>query len=136
MNKKTYLDAELASLHAEQQVVQAVTNLGHHDHDANLFGGRTNVVLHVVVGGEGVKGSLEVFCGRLILGRGGSEVDAHEEALEDRVGELLQVEDVVAVGGEEGGHCVDDAWLVRARQSEDVIRHCMVWYGMIWLVRM
>lgn len=103
-----------------------MANLGHHDHDAHLLGGETNVVLHLVVGSEGVKGSLEMLGGRLILGRGGGEVDAHEEALEDGVGELLQVEDVVAVGGEEGGNCVDDAWLVRARQSEDVVRHGIV----------
>ena len=52
---------------------------------------------------------------------GRAKVHAHEEAARHGVAELLQVEDVVAVRGEDGGHGVDDAGLVRAREREDVV---------------
>lgn len=51
---------------------------------------------------------------------------AHEEVVGGGVGELLQVEHVVALGGEDAGDGVDDAGLVGAAEREDVAggRHC------------
>lgn len=45
---------------------------------------------------------------------------AHEEVVGGGVGELLQVEHVVALGGEDAGDGVDDAGLVGAAEREDV----------------
>lgn len=113
-----HLDAELAGLHAEQQVVEAVADLGHHDEDARLPRDGPNVVGHLILGRELVEGLGEVR--RVRLGDG-AKVHAHEEPTGGRVGELLQVQDVVLVQGEDTGDGVDDAGLVRAGQREDVV---------------
>lgn len=113
-----HLDVQLARLHAEEQVVEAVANLGHHDEHAHLARHRPNVPRHLVLRGERRKRRHEVL-GR--FGRRGAKVHAHEEALRDGVGELLQVENVVLVGCENARHCVHDARLVGARQREDVV---------------
>lgn len=112
------LHAQLASLHAEEKIVQTVTNLGNHDKNASLAGDRTNIVVHLVIGGELFESLGEVL-GGLALGR--AEVNSHEETLRDGVGELLEVENVVLVFGEDASHGKDDARLVRARQGKDVI---------------
>lgn len=62
-----HVDQQLARLHAEQQVVEAVANLGHHDEHAGLALERAEVVLHGVVGGEGLEVGLEVGGGLGIL---------------------------------------------------------------------
>lgn len=115
-----HLDQQLARLHAEQQVVEAVANLGHHDEHARLALEGAEVVLHAVLGRQRLEVGLEVRRGRGVGGRGRAEVHAHEEAVGVRVGELLQVEHVVALGGEDARHGVDDAGLVRAAEREDV----------------
>lgn len=93
-----HLDAQLARLGAEQQVVEAVANLGHHDEHARLLRHRPDLVVHLDLGGQGVEGRSEG-----VYRRCGPEVDTHEELVGDRVGELLQVDDVDAVGGEDAG---------------------------------
>lgn len=95
-----------------------MANLGHHDEHAHLAGDGPNVVVHGVLGGEGLEGRDQVL-GRLGLGR--AKVHAHEEAVGHGVAELLQVQDVVLVGGEDARHGVHDAGLVRAGQREDVV---------------
>lgn len=110
------LDAELAGLGAEEQVVEAVADLGDHDQHAHLAGDGPDVVVHLQVGGQGLKGPLQG------LGGGdGAKVHAHEELVGDGVGKLLQVHDVDALAGEDARHRVHDARLVRAGQGEDVV---------------
>lgn len=119
MHGKTYLHLELPRLHAKQQVVEAVPNLGHHDEHLHLLRHGPDVVGHLVRGGQLGKRPREV------LGRGGAglgpKVHAHEEAPRRGVAELLEVEHIVPVGGEDGRHGVDDARLVGAREREDVV---------------
>lgn len=105
------LHAQLAGLHAEEQVVETVADLGDHDEDTGLAGDGTNIVVHLVLGGELVE-SLDEVLGGLCLGR--AKVNTHEEALGDGIGELLEVENVVLVGGKDASHGIDDAGLVRA----------------------
>jgi hypothetical protein len=109
-------DAELLRLVAEEQVVQAMADLGHHDQDARLLGHGVNFVVHLQVFGQVCEGRLEGVCVLCM-----AEVDSHEEALGDRVRELLQVEDVEVLLGQESGDIVHDAGLVRAGQREDVV---------------
>ena len=118
-----HLDGELVHAEAVQQVVEAVANLGDHDEDAGLARGRLDLVVHAILGGELVKGLDEVRRGGdvLIFRLGGREVHAHEEALGDGVTVLLQVGNVVVLGGEDAGDGVDDARTVGAGQGEDVI---------------
>lgn len=124
-----HLDVELARLHAEEQVVQAVPDLGHHDHDPRLPRHGVKLVLGVVPRAQLLEGRRQVFHGRGVLilpfssvGRTARlKVHAHEEALGGAVAELLQVGDVVPVAGEDAGHGVDDAGLVRAREREDLV---------------
>jgi hypothetical protein len=62
------------------------------------------------------KGLLEGFCVLCM-----AKVHSHEEALRDGVGELLQIQDVEVLLGQESGDIVHDARLVRAGQGEDVV---------------
>lgn len=116
------VDAELAGLGAEEQVVEAVTDLGDHDQHAHLTGDRPDVVVHLQLGGQVLKGRLQG-----LSGGDRAEVHAHEELVGDGVGELLQVHDVDALAGEDARHRVHDTGLVRAGQGEDVamtLRSC------------
>lgn len=125
------VDAELARLGAEEQVVEAVADLGDHDQDAHLAGDRPDVVVHLQVGGQGLKGGLEG------LGGGdGAEVHAHEELVGDGVGKLLQLHHVDALASEDARHSVHNTRLVRAGQGEDVILALGGCHGRIcmWLV--
>ncbi|CAF3651502.1 unnamed protein product [Fusarium graminearum] len=117
-NNNGNLHAKLASLHAEEKIVETVTNLGDHDEDSGLAGNGTNIVFHLVLGGELVKSFSEVL-GRFGLGR--TKVNSHKETLRDGIGELLEVENVVLVVGKDTSHGINNAGLVGARQSEDVI---------------
>lgn len=122
-----HLNEQLASLHAEQQVVEAVANLGHHDEHAGAALQGPEVVGHAVLGGEGLEVGLEVLSRRGIGNvRGRAKVHAHEELVGDGVGELLQVEHVVALCGEDSRDGVDNAGLVGAAEGEDVAggSHC------------
>lgn len=122
-----HLDAQLARLGAEEQVVEAVADLGDHDEHAHLACHGPDVVCHGQVGGQGGKGRVQ--------GRGagdGAEVYAHEEFVGDGVGELLQVEDVDVLAGEDTCHGMHDAWLVRAGQGEDVVFALGGCHGAVW----
>lgn len=110
------LNAELLGLVAEEKVVQAVTDLGDHDQDARLLGHGVDFVVHLQVLCQFGEGLLEGFCVLCM-----AEVHSHEEALRDGVGELLQVEDVEVLLGQESGDIVHNARLVRAGQGEDVV---------------
>lgn len=55
-----HVNQQLARLHAEQQIVKAVANLGHHDEHAGLALEWAEVILHGVVSGEGLEVGLEV----------------------------------------------------------------------------
>ncbi|PCD30510.1 hypothetical protein AU210_010191 [Fusarium oxysporum f. sp. radicis-cucumerinum] len=103
--------AQLAGLHAEEEVVQTVADLGDHDENAGLAGDGADIVVHLVLGSELIESLDEVLGG---LGLGRSKVNTHEEALGDGIGELLEVENVVLVGGKDASHGIDDAGLVRA----------------------
>ena len=94
-------------------------NLGHHDEPLHAARDGPDVVRHGVLAGQGVKRADQVLRGGDALP--GRKVHAHEEALGHGVAELLQVEDVVAVGSKDGGDGVDDARLVGARQREDEV---------------
>lgn len=76
-----HVDAQLARLSAEEQVVEAVANFGDHDQDAHLAGDGPDVVVHLQLGGQGGEGGLQG------LGRGGdgAKVHAHEELVGDGV---------------------------------------------------
>lgn len=110
------LDPQLARLGPEQQVVEAVPDLGHHDEHAGFLRHRPDLVVHMNLGGQGLEGRSEG-----VYRRGGPKVDAHEELVGDGVGELLQVYDVDIVGGEDAGDRVNDAGLVRTGQRKYVI---------------
>lgn len=110
------VDAQLARLGPEEQVVETVADLGDHDEHPHLLGDGTDVIVHLQIGGQGRKGRLEG------LRRGhGPEVDAHEELVGYGIGELLQVHDVDSLAGKDTRHGVDDTGLVRAGQSQDII---------------
>lgn len=122
------VDPELARLGAEQQVVEAVADLGDHDQYAHLAGDGPDIVVHLQVGCQGLEGGFQGL-------RGGdeAEVHAHEELVGDWVGKLLQVHHVDALAGEDARHGVDDTWLIRAGQGEDIVIalsscHCEIGY--------
>ena len=105
------VDGELTGLGAEEQVVEAVADLGHHDQDPRLLRDGPDLVLHLVLGRELVEGLGQV------LGAGSrrrAKVHAHEELFRHGVGELLEIENVVALLREHASDGVDDTRLVRA----------------------
>lgn len=112
------VDAELASLLPEQQVVQTVTDLGHHDQNLGLGSHRPELVVHLQsIGQAGEVRNQKVGASLW----GGTKVDAHEEFFRRAVGELLQVEDVEVMLGKDARHGVDDAWLVRTGECQVVV---------------
>ena len=90
-----HLDGELAGGLPEEEVVEAVADLGDHDQHAGLLGGGVDRKVH----GQGLGGWFEggaqfldgqlgvLVCG-LGSGGGGSEVHAHKEALRGGIAEL------------------------------------------------
>ena len=105
------LDCELPCLLSEEQVVQAVSDLGHHDEDLWLGGHGPELVVHLQVTGE----ALEVWGQEVSPAlRRGPEVYPHEEFFRCAVGELLQIQDIEAVTGEDACHRVDDPWFIWA----------------------
>lgn len=116
------LNGQLSRLDSEQEIIQAVPNLGHHDQHPPLLRHRPDLVRDVVLFCQRGKGWPKVL-GR--LGRGRTKVHPHEEFFACWVGELLQVQNVVPLASKYAGHGVHDARLVRAGQGEDVfVRHC------------
>ena len=110
------LDLQLSGLDAEEEVVQAVSDLGYHDQDLGLGVYRADVIGHAHL--------LREISHRLLQGSELSrmaKVHAHEKHLGCRVGELLQVENGEILLCKQSGDSVHDACLVRARQSEEVI---------------
>lgn len=110
------VDGELARLLPEEEVVEAVADFGHHDEDLGLLRHGTQRVVHLHGGGERVE-----FRGEMGRGLGWTKVHSHEELLRVAVTELLEVQDVQAVLGEDARYGVDDAWFVRAGEREDVV---------------
>lgn len=106
-----HLDRQLARLLAEQQVVQAVPDLRHHDQHLGLGRHRPQLVVHVQLRRQGFEVPRQELRPRL---RRGPKVHAHEEFLRRPVRKLLQVQDVQVVPRKDPRHRVDDAWLVRA----------------------
>lgn len=113
-----HLNPQLSSLHPEQQIIQTMPNLRHHNHNPRLLHDRTNLIVHLILGSELIEGLGQVGGVRLF---NGAEVHAHEEALGGWVGELLEIKDVVLAFGEDACYGVDDAGLVRAGEGEDVV---------------
>lgn len=90
-----HLDGQLAGGLPEEQVVEAVADLGDHDEHAGLLGGGVDRKVHGQGLGGGFEGGAQVLDAQLgvLLGglggrRGGGEVHAHEEALRGGIAEL------------------------------------------------
>lgn len=97
-----------------------MADFGDHDHDTHLLSHRTYLVSHLVVGRQLVERGLQLSS-RAIGSRGRPEVHSHEKLIRVAVTELLQIQDVAAVGGEYGCHGMDNAWLIGAGQCQDLI---------------
>ena len=119
-----HLDRQLAGGLPEEQVIEAVADLGDHDQDTRLVGGGEELEGHRVRGGdrgegfaEGLKGgSRSIITGTSCIG---AEVHAHEEAVRGGIAKLRGVDDVQVVLDEETGHGADDAGPVGAGESEN-----------------
>ncbi len=112
------LHRQQSALVAEQQIVQAVADLRHHQHHARLVVGIAQfpVQLHLArqraeIGPQRCIADAAVFqC----------EVYAHEKQARLAVAELRGVDDVAAVIGQESRHAMNDSTLVQAREGQDV----------------
>lgn len=105
-----------------------MTNLGHHNQDTHLARNRSNIPLHLVLLSQLLKRLIQVL---RRLGRCRSKVHSHKELVGNGVTELLEVENVVLVVGEDARDGVDDARLVGAPEGEDVvIGHVECWLGL------
>lgn len=102
------IDAQLARLLSEEQVVQAMSDLGNHDQHFGLLSYWPQVVVHLDLAGQLIEGWSEKFS---VVGR--AKMYPHEKPFRRTVTELLQVEDIQAVLRKDGRHGVDDTWLVR-----------------------
>lgn len=114
------LDVKLAGRLAEEQVVQAVTNLGNHDHHPGLLGSGVDLIVHR----EGLCGRLKggaqlLELGDLISLGGRHKLHAHEEALRGKVAKLRGIDNVQVVLDEECRDGMDDARAIGAREGED-----------------
>jgi len=111
---------ELPALPAEQQVVQAVAVLAHHQQQARPPRQRVEAQVHVELRAH-VR-EQRVQRGRVGQVRRRLEVHAHEEqaggVVAFEVAELLRVDDVAAGLVEQAGDGVDDALRVAARQGQ------------------
>jgi hypothetical protein len=113
------LDVQAAGAAAEQQVVQAVAEPGHHDQGA----GRRRRVPQgpgdAVGLGDGAESVTQDFQVRVRIGN--IEVDPHEETALESIIELLALQDVSRVPDEKAAHGVDQSRTVGAREGEDVL---------------
>ena len=106
-----HLHGQFADPGAEQQVVEAVPELGHHDQHAALGTVRLQPPAHPeAVSHRGESGPQGVRGGGIAVGR---EVHPHEEVPFGAFAELLVVDDVAAVFQQEAGDGVDDARRLR-----------------------
>lgn len=93
-----------------------MADFGTHDQNAGLVGVGDNVVVHFEIRGQFGHGLCEMV-ERVCM----AEMDSHEELLMIWVGELLEIEDVEVVFGQDAGDCVDDSGLVGTREGKDMI---------------
>ncbi|ABA49823.1 hypothetical protein BURPS1710b_0776 [Burkholderia pseudomallei 1710b] len=114
------LDRQLARAVAEQQVVQAMADLRHEDHDARLHRRVVQLPAHRErlgerreLGAQGVERGRRAARARLL------EMHAHEEFAGAAVAELRRIEDIAAALEQKARDRVNDAAPVRARQFQD-----------------
>jgi hypothetical protein len=111
------LDVEGSGAAPEKQIVEAVTELGHHDQGA----GGGQCVAHLpgdpILLGYG--GETVTQCFQLRARIRHLEVHPHEKAVLEPVVELLALQDVAGVPHEVAGHRVDQSGSVRTGESED-----------------
>lgn len=82
------LDGELAGRGTEEEVVEAVADLGDHDQDAGLLGGGDELEVHGEGLGRGLEGLaqlIDVLLAGILVG---GEMRAHEESVRCRIAEL------------------------------------------------
>ena len=127
------LHRQLPAVHAEQQVVEAVTLLADQHHQSRLATGVVELPVHV----EDFRERREAFVQHIDLGRARHvEMHAQEEAPGFVVAELLRVQDVAAGLVQETGHAIDDAGGVRAGEGQDMVAaHAGFGSGVIRSVR-
>ncbi|KAG0162004.1 hypothetical protein DFQ30_004542, partial [Apophysomyces sp. BC1015] len=111
------LDRKLSGAVSEQQVVQAVPDLRHHDHDARLDACIVQFPSHPELRGQ----RLEVRAQRVQPGIAADllEVHAHEELTRVAVAELRGVQDIATALEQEPGHRMDDARPVGTGEFEN-----------------
>ena len=108
------IPAQAAATPAEDQIVEAVPELGHHDQNA-LLGLVVDVELHVEAfrdGAELLFERLQIVVGRSREGR------AQVQGLAEAVVELLVLFDVESALEQKRGHCLNDAGTFDTRQCE------------------
>lgn len=124
-NDERYFDTKLPSRLPEEQVVEAVPNLGNHKHYARLYRKRLERKVHRhIIGGlpECLLHLAEIriaASGAIGISLGWAKVHSHEETLRRRVTKLLRVQDVLSVLREKTGHRVDNARSIRAGEGQD-----------------
>eukprot|EP01136_Pigoraptor_vietnamica_P025315 Opistho-1_new@79202 len=111
------LNGQMAGLHTEQQVVEAMAQLGDQQQHAGLGLAVHQLPVHLQARGQGAEGAAHGSH----LGRG-FEGDAHEEALMVGIAMLGRGQDIAPLLQQETGHRMDDAGLVRAAELEDEAR--------------
>ncbi|MNJ46316.1 hypothetical protein D3C77_414440 [compost metagenome] len=109
---------QMAAVHAEQQIVQAVALLADHDQQAFLAARVMQLQFHAVLGGHAVQPRPQVAGGHA---RRHVEVHAQEEAAGFVVAELLRIQDVATQFEQQAADAVDDAGAVGAGQGQDVV---------------
>ena len=121
-----HFDVQLARPLPEEDVVETVADLGHHDEHPGFLRREPEVKVHAVSRANGLEclpELLQTHAG-LLCGRG--KVNPQEEALGGGIAELRRVDDVEIMLGQEASHGVHDAGTVRARQGQDVAVHVEV----------
>lgn len=104
---------------AEQQIVEAVTEPGHHDQGAGRCRGLAQRPGDAVRLGDGTESVTQCFQLRVRVGN--VEVNPHEETALQPIVELLAFQDVARVPDEEAAHCVDQSGAVGTGEGEDVL---------------
>ncbi|KAF1858298.1 hypothetical protein Lal_00014799 [Lupinus albus] len=110
------LHRQQAAAVAEQQVVQAMADLGHHDQHARFAPGVVQCTVRPQVLAQRAEAGAQQFVGhRVVFQR---EVHAHEEQLRFRIAELGRVDDVAAVFGQKARDAQHDTAVVQAGQGD------------------
>jgi len=122
-NDQGDLDAKLTGRLTEEQIIEAVTDLGDHDQHAGLFhSGVDFEVKGERLGRGGKRSSQFLEFGGLITSSGLRKLSAHKETLRGRVTELGRIDDVEVILHEKSSDRMDDTRAVRARKSENEAR--------------